>query len=164
MQARLWSCDGRMTKRIVLLQALATTPNDLTRMLQGRDDTAVARRPSPKQWSVADVLCHLDGVEKRSLERLQLVVADEQPQVLAIHPDEITHDLTQPVAQLLSNFAHSRQKTLAYLKDLKPGEWQRTAVHETRGVVKLRYLVQYLVDHDTEHLNQIVEIQQRMGK
>lgn len=154
-----------MSKRDVLLEALAATPGDLERLVTKVDNTLITHRPNSDEWSIADVLCHLALVEELSLARLQLVVENEQPKaasdlpsISSIHPDPTAHDLSQPLTTMLAHFQQARQATLAFLQTLKAGDWQRASLHPTRGRMTLRVLVQYLVDHDTAHLNQIVEI------
>jgi len=151
-----------MTKRIVLLQALASTSNDLSLMLRGIDGAACHRRPADDEWSMADVVNHLIGVEKRYRQRLQRVLDEEEPWLSYIHPDEPARDPQASLPTLLARFQEERAETMALLKEIGPGDWQRRAVHETKGNVTLRFLVQYLVDHDIQHLNQIVEIQQQL--
>ena len=151
-----------MSKRIVLLQALASTPNDLGLTVRGMAGVAVWQRPSPDQWSVVDVVAHLIYVEQRYLQRLQQVIAEERPFLLAIKPDETRHDTQVGIEELNGRFEKARVETLSFLKEISPGGWQRKAIHETRGDVTLRFLVQFLVEHDIAHLNQIIEIQQQL--
>lgn len=147
-----------------MLKALAATPGDLERMVRGMDDTAVTHSPMPDHWSIADVLCHLHMVEGHYLARLQQVTTETRPSIPAIHPHPAAHDLTLPAITMLANFRQARQATSTFLQERKAGDWQRTAVHPTWGEVKFRALVQHLVDHDTNHLNQIVEIQHLVKK
>jgi len=151
-----------MSKRIVLLQALAATPKDLQWMFKGVVVSDVRRRPQPEAWSMADVVNHLADVEVRYLARLKRIVEEERPFLPWMHPNEAVHNLQASLPDLLSSFAEVRAGTLAYLQALPPGSWQRPAVHETLGATKLRFVVQTLVNHDTEHLSQIVEIQQAL--
>ncbi len=151
-----------MTKRIVLLQAIASTPNDLAMMIKGIDASDGNRRPADGQWSIADVVNHLTDVEKRYRQRLQRVLQEEEPWLPYMHPDEKAHDHQAALATLFTRFKEERAQTVALLKEIGPGDWQRHATHETKGNVTLRFLVQYLVDHDIQHLNQIVEIQQQL--
>ena len=151
-----------MSKREILLKALAATPQDLARIGRSVDETAVSIRPLPDQWSVADVLSHLYRVEERYLARLQRVVEEERPFLPGIYPDETTHDLTLSFAALLDQFTQARTATLTYLHGLKAGEWQRSAIHSEWGEVKFRTLVQHLVEHDTAHLNQLIEINSKL--
>lgn len=151
-----------VSKRIVLLQALAATPNDLRWMLKSVKASDARRRPTHEAWSIADVVNHLADVEARYLERLQRIVVEERPFLPWMHPDEVAHDGDASLPDLLARFGDARAATLAYLQSLPPGSWQRPAVHETLGETKLRFMVQTLVNHDTEHLSQIVEIQQAL--
>ncbi|MCL4263083.1 MAG: DinB family protein [Anaerolineae bacterium] len=146
-----------MSKRQVLLDALAATPADLERLVKGLDSAVLTQRPTSDEWSIADLLCHLALVEKLSLARLKLVVEGERPSISPIYPDPSLHDLNQSLTTMLANFRLARQTTLVYLQGLKAGDWQRTGIHPTRGSMNLRALVQFLVDHDTVHLNQIIE-------
>jgi len=148
-----------MSKRIVLLQALASMPADLRLMLKRVDTAAATHSPSPTQWSILQVLAHLLDVEERYLIRLHRVVTEDNPFLPTIHPDD-TALPTTPLLALLNQFEAARTQTLDFLQALSPGSWQRPALHETQGATKFRYLIQMLVDHDTQHLNQIIEIQQ----
>jgi len=153
-----------MSKRAILLAALASMPKDLGFMLRRAEDTAVQQRPSFHEWSIADVLHHLVTIEPLYLARLQRIVVEERPYLPYLHPETQPQSDQTPLAELLTTFSAKRSQTLAYLQSLKAGAWQRNAVHETMGSTKLRHMVQLLVDHDTEHLNQIVQIQQVIKK
>ncbi|MAU02058.1 MAG: hypothetical protein CL608_33395 [Anaerolineaceae bacterium] len=147
-----------MSKRTILLDALASMPKDLTFMLRRADETAVHQRRSPDEWSIADVLRHLRTTESLYLARLQRIVAEERPYLPYIHPESRPQPEPTPLSELLHTLSTARSETLTYLQSLNAGAWQRNAVHETLGPTKLRYMVQLLVDHDTEHLNQIVRL------
>jgi uncharacterized damage-inducible protein DinB len=149
-----------MTKRIVLLQALASTTTDLSYILKGADREGGGRSPQLEGWSLNDVLSHLIYVEGRYQERLRRVVEEDNPTVPAIGPEDTPLDETAVTADLLAQFKESRAETVGFLKSLSPGQWQRPAVHEQTGKTTLRFLVQILIEHDIEHLNQMVQLQQ----
>jgi uncharacterized damage-inducible protein DinB len=153
-----------VSKRKVLLEALASMPKDLVFMLRRMEDSAVHQRPSSDQWAIADVLTHLATIETLYLQRLQRIVDEERPYLPYLHPETQPQPSQKPLADLLATFNNGRSETLTYLQALKAGAWQRPAIHETMGETKLRFMVQALVAHDTEHLNQIVEIQQQARK
>lgn len=150
-----------MSKRAILLDALTSMPKDLAFMLRRADEAIVHHRPTPDQWAIADVLHHLATVEPLYLARLQRIVHEERPFLPYIHPATNPNPTTTPLADLLTAVTRTRQETLTYLEALKPGQWQRTAVHQTLGPTSLRFMVQLLVEHDTEHLNQLAQIQQK---
>jgi uncharacterized damage-inducible protein DinB len=151
-----------MSKRAILIEALASMPKDLNFMLRRAEDTAVRQRLDSNEWAIADVLLHLATIEPLYLARLQRIVVEERPYLPYLHPETQPHPSPTPLAELLAAFNTARKSTLDYLHALKAGAWQRPAIHETAGETKLRFMVQMLVDHDTDHLNQIVKIQQRL--
>jgi uncharacterized damage-inducible protein DinB len=151
-----------MSKRSVLLAALESAPGDMRRLVQAADEASAHRRPSPDEWSLAEVLAHLVDVEGRYLARLKRVVDEDCPHVPSIHPDETVYEPAVPPGELLAQFGQCRDETLVYLRRLSAGDWQRKAVHETWGIVSLRSLVQALVDHDTNHLQQAAAVRGRL--
>lgn len=150
-----------MTRRAMLLDALAATPADVGLLLRRLPAAAAGVRPAADVWSVADVLCHLAVTEGLYRARLQRVVGEERPFLPYIHPDAAGHEAERPLAELIADFAAARAETLVFLRELPPGAWQRRAVHETLGETTFRYLVQGLVDHDTAHLSQLAALLQR---
>ncbi len=151
-----------MTRRNVLLQALASTPDDLRWMTHWVDEMAQSRRPAPERWSVSDVVSHLIYAEERFQLRLRRICVEDSPVLSNILPDETAHDLSAPLADLIQQFQHLRGQTLAFLAQLPAGDWQRPAIFEDDQRTSLRYCVQGMVDHDIARLNQIVEIQREL--
>ena len=149
-----------MSKRIVLLQALASTNNDLARILRDVDDSVAQQRPSPDAWSINDVLSHLRDVDIHSLARMQRVVNEERPIIRTIYPDETTHDIDTLPEQLLAQFEQARGETITYLQNLGAGQWQRRATFDSGEDTTIRTLVQILIEHDTQHLNQLIAIKE----
>jgi uncharacterized damage-inducible protein DinB len=149
-----------MTKRIVLLQALASTMTDLGYILNETGSGAGASERTADSWSIKDVLSHLVYVEGCYHERLRRVIEEDNPTVPQISPEETPFDETLSTAEQLSRFKEARNQTIATLKRLSPGQWQRPAIHELTGKTTLRFLLQILIEHDIEHLNQIVQLQQ----
>jgi uncharacterized damage-inducible protein DinB len=153
-----------MTKRIVLLKALASTPADLARLLRPVDDQSLRWQPVQGEWSAAAVLIHLVQVEKAYRHRLQRIAHEDKPRVPSIDPevDEMPEPAT--AADLLHDFESERTQTIAFLKALSPGDWQRPAIHETIGLITIRSQVLNLVEHDIEHTNQFVTVLQQWRK
>jgi len=51
---------------------------------------------------------------------------------------------------------------LVFLRGLEQSDWARPVTHETIGPGRLRDHVQMLVDHDSEHLGQIVALREAL--
>ena len=134
-----------MTRRAVLLKALASMPSDVERMLQGA---------APADKGLAGVLQHLLEGETVYRAQFQAVVHAERPVLSALEPG-LTDDGDVAFEELVGRFQAARQETLEFLEHLSVGDWQRKAVHESMGETSLRFLVQLLVDSDTHHLSQL---------
>ena len=68
--------------------------------------------------------------------------------------------MPDPLPQLSSAvavFEHERAMTVAFLETLALGAWQRGAHLATLGSSTLLKQVQGLIDHDEEHLKQILQ-------
>lgn len=146
-----------MTQRAVLLEALASTPTDIARLVRALDETAAVWRGSGG-WSCRDVVAHLLTIEPLYLARLQRIVVEDAPTIAALYPNESTHEHMKPVASLCDTFREVRKATLDWLREITPADWQRPATHETKGRTTLRFLVQDLVAHDIEHTAQLAAI------
>jgi uncharacterized damage-inducible protein DinB len=143
-----------MVERILLLQSLAATPIQLAKALEKKGDGWEA---TSGEWSPEQVLAHLIDVEVRYLGRLHRVSLEQDPRLALIQPDESAHDLQAGRDGLLRRFEAARAETLDFVKELAPAVWQRTAIHPTWGRVTFQTLVQNLIEHDRQHLIQIIE-------
>ena len=153
-----------MSRRSILMEALAATPRDLARMLRPVDAATALARPTPDDWCVADVVAHLGYIEPLYLARLRRIAEQDNPYEPYLHPDADAHDLTRPLSELFDEFAARRAETLAFLAGLGQRDWGRPLVHQTYGSSKLRDQVQGLVTHDNDHLEQIVTLREQLAK
>ena len=148
-----------MSKRIVLLQALASTPADLSRLARSFDVAGEDDPGDAVHWSPREVLGHLFYVERAYQTRIALILREAGPLLPFIHPEYASEPFTSLV-DMAERFRAAREETLATLQALTPGQWQRPAIHETNGPTTLRSQIQTLVEHDIEHTNQLVELLQ----
>lgn len=149
-----------MSKRIVLLQALASTPADLTRLARSFAGLGDDQAAEVAEWSPRDVLAHLLFVERGYQARIALILREPEPLLPFINPERVEAEPLASLVEMATHFRAAREETLATLQALSPGQWQKPAVHETRGRTTLRSQIQTLVEHDIEHTNQLVELLQ----
>ena len=153
-----------MSRRNELLQALDATPRDLARTLRNVSPTTRGTRIAPDQWSISDILNHINSVEIQSHTRLQRVATESNPVLPTITPNPTHYDQTATLEDLLARFTTARAQTLAFLHPLSSGIWARPATLANGQKTTFRSLVQALVDHDTEHLNQLVETKAKLSR
>jgi hypothetical protein len=155
-----WIKEGhvRMSKGIVLLQALAATPKDLGRALMMVSGHVLHHRTTPGMWSIADVLDHMARTETHAQIQIRRLIEGPRPTISPLLIDMVPLSTDEPKETLLAGFGRARNETLAFLQGLSPGDWRRPGLIPDRGETRLRFLVQELVDHDTQRLHQIVEM------
>lgn len=150
-----------MTQRAVLLQALASTPRDIERLLKGLPPEGRAWLPDSGGWSAQQMLAHWVNAEPVFRQRLRRIRQEDNPTLPHFDPEAIVPQAAPAAADtLLSAFAEARQATLAFLTELCPGEWQRpaSASRNSRGATTLRWQVVDMMNHDLAHLGQLVDI------
>ena len=150
-----------MSRRELLVASLQATVHDLIRNLRAVDEASARRAPTPDEWSMFDVVAHLGYIEPLYLARLRRIVEQDNPFELYLHPDRSAHDLARPLNALLQQFILHRAATVVFLQGLQQSDWARHVTHETLGPGRLRDHVQMLVEHDSDHLQQIVKLREQ---
>jgi hypothetical protein len=151
-----------MTRRAVLMKALKSMVSDTRRMLQGQDPSPPDGSSDGDSPALTRILSDLIAYERDGLVQLRAVVAEEQPTLFGFVPTagRPEREPTSSVGELVERFCQARQETLLFLQELSPGDWQRKAVHASWGPTSLRFLVQHLVEHDTQVLSHLTAARQ----
>ena len=68
---------------------------------------------------------------------------------------ETWNRLETDTRQSLARWRAVREATIRLLESLAPAEWDRTGMHQARGVMSVAHVARLLVDHDATHLDQI---------
>ncbi|HEX2039569.1 MAG TPA: DinB family protein, partial [Acidimicrobiales bacterium] len=140
------------------LERLRTTGRDLVSLVASAEPSALRREPEPDEWSAATVVCHLADAELVYGVRLRLIVAEERP-VLTPYDEQAWADrfgdLDEDPKDTLARFRTLRDANLRLLDALVDGEWDRTGVHQQRGLLSVSGTVKLMAEHDRTHLDQI---------
>ena len=133
---------------------LAATPAALAHLVAEADDAALDAAP-PGQWSARTLLAHFRDDEYLCMRvALERMLAEEKPTLRFIDGGEWepgrrrTRDRKE---WLLGDFALQRQASMAILRGLGPGDWERTGEREGR-VLTIATLVDVWMRHDAEHI------------
>jgi uncharacterized damage-inducible protein DinB len=151
-----------MSRREMLIASLQATVPDLIRNLRAVDEAAARWAPAPDAWSMLDVVAHLGYIEPLYLARLRRIVEQDNPFEPYLHPDRGAHDLARSLNELLQQFILRRAETVVFLQKLEQRDWARPVTHETMGPGRLRDHVQMLVEHDSDHLGQIITLREAL--
>jgi hypothetical protein len=82
----------------------------------------------------------------------------DEPRLLAADPDRWADERQyqrNDAAAALGAFRARRAESLALLRGLTPGQWERGGIHPTRGRMTIADLVRLMVWHDDNHVEQI---------
>jgi hypothetical protein len=140
------------------LERLRTTGRDLVALVSGADVAALHREPEPGEWSAATVVGHLADAELVHGVRLRMIVAESRPVLTPYDEDAWADrfaDLEEDVKEVLARWRVLRDANLRLLDGLVEDEWDRSGVHQQRGVVTVAGIVKTLAEHDRSHLDQI---------
>lgn len=140
------------------LSSLAAFPDQLKRTLQGCPDAALRFRPAPGEWSIVEVVGHLNDVEALYSARIRQMLATDNPTLAPFDPDETVRQRdyqNKQIGFLVISFAERRAEHLELLGVLRPGQLARMGIHPTRGPLSVAQKIGILAWHDGNHSRQI---------
>ena len=144
------------------LQRLELGPDRVGAVIQGYGDDVLARRPDDKNWAPKEVVCHMRDVEELLMTRLVLTVEMNKPILVGFDPEKTPDRWADErqyrrndVGEALAAFRRRRTETLAFLRGLTPAQWERSAIHPTRGPMTIDDFVALETWHDENHLEQL---------
>ncbi len=134
------------------------TADDFAAAIKGVAEPALSKRPDPKNWSAKEVVCHIRDTEESFMARYQSILAMDEPKFLPVEPDRWATErqyLRNDVNEALAAFRGRRTECLAFLRGLKPEQWERGGIHATRGRMTVKDFVGLMAWHDDNHLDQL---------
>jgi len=141
-----------------IIDALRALPNQIEELALGLSEDALRWRPSPGEWSIKEVCCHLRDSSEIDGERIRLMLSEDDAFLPSYDQEALARerDYQNESMPLVLTAVRAFSGGLAYLLGkLDEGEWQRTGRHEERGPISIAQYAQLLADHAREHLGQI---------
>ena len=148
-----------------LLDALARTPFEVSRLVKVVSQEYWRTRPTPEEFSVVENVCHLRDIEvdgyaqriARILNETNPILADVDGARLAIERDYNTQEL----GPALETFRHTREQNVALLRALAPSDFDRKGILEGVGEIDLLRLIRTMNEHDEGHLDELKSLASR---
>lgn len=144
-----------------VLEVLAATPRRIATATASAGPAQLDRRPSPQEWSAAEVLAHLRACSDVWGGCIAQVLRDETPTIRAVNPRtwiDRTDYAVLPFSEHVTAFAAQRAQLLGVLEPLAPAGWQRNAVVIGAGRPLERTVLSYavwLASHERPHVKQV---------
>ena len=105
------------------------------------------------------MLAHLRALEAQAIALRLRRILDESEPYLPLFDDDgwmaANYDPSEAVTSILDDYARLRQEEMAWLKDLPPAAWNRTARHPWWGVRALQWWVEQACWSPRQHLEQL---------
>jgi hypothetical protein len=140
------------------IDALRALPGQIEELVQGLSEDALRWRPSPGEWSIKEVCCHLRDSSEIDGERIRRMLSEDDPLLPSYDQEALAseRDYQNESMPLVLTAVRAFSGGLAYLlENLSEEEWQRTGRHEERGPISIAQYAQLLGDHARQHLEQI---------
>ena len=153
-------------KRWEILSKFQEAPRALATLFRGLSDDDARRKPTPEQWSMLEILCHLRDVEFLFVERYGKIANHDRPTLRMIDQDDLAvrlrYNADDPPAAL-REFQGLRGETVALLSALAQQSWERVGLHPRRGEFSIAAHAVMHVAHDANHVERLRVLRERVG-
>jgi len=149
----------RIINQAKALRTLRKTAALLDRTLDGvTQDEAASLTDGSDGWSVLFIACHLRDFEIVWRERVELLLAQENPSFIHFDHHALIEEhayAAQELRAVLSDLAERRAALIARLEGLDDSQWLRCGVHPEQGPGSLLDVAVNAGLHDLDHLEQL---------
>jgi FMN phosphatase YigB (HAD superfamily) len=150
------------SKLQALLANLAGTAATMDRLGRQIPASAWVIQPSPGEWSLVEIICHLRDVETDvNLPRIRKVIQESNPFLPGKDTDPWASErqyILQDCLEALQGYLSARIELLSILENLAPDDWQRPARHAILGPSQIQELVGIIASHDRLHIQQAHQV------
>jgi hypothetical protein len=149
-----------------LLADYKNGPVVLRSVLSGMTPEQVDAAPVPGKWSTRQVICHLADAELLYVDRFKRILAEDQPPLRAMDPDDYVAKLAIPDRDLnveLDTIEIVRRHMVGILDHMPEADFQRTGVHSADGPLTLQTLLERITRHIPHHARTIVDKRRALG-
>ena len=142
-----------------VIEQLARGPRMLAGLLATVPPRDLRRRPRPEKWSAHEHACHVAVMEPMWRERLERMLAEENPDILSYEPDDDAPDrlLGMDLEAALRDFARERADFVRRIRALPRAAWERPATHSAHARYSVFLMCRHMAMHDALHGYRIEE-------
>lgn len=143
-----------------LLAKLKSTPAAIDTLCRRCVSQQWSSHAPEEEWNLASIICHMRDVDREvNIPRFQAIIAGENPFVPGINTDTWADERdyqNQDGPTALREFIQLREQMIGMLSELAPEDWQKPARHAIFGPTRLAELIEFVVTHDSSHLQSLV--------
>jgi len=148
------------------VEAIANTPGELQRAVEGLTDDQLDTPYRPGGWTVRQVVHHYADDHLNSYVRFKLALTEEEP-TITLYSEPLWAELPDarlgPLEPSLTLLTTLHQRWIAVWRNLSESDWSRAFYHPRRGPVSLDHLAALYAWHGRHHVAQIRALREREG-
>jgi uncharacterized damage-inducible protein DinB len=141
-------------------------PSLVRQALAGMNGEHLQARPVAGRWSTLEVVCHLVDSDQAWCHRIKRTIAEERPLQIGYDETRFTAALAyneRDVEAELNLLEAMRIQLGAILRAIPAEAWDRTCVHNERGLMTVREMVEIEAEHVRHHVRFIREKRVALG-
>jgi hypothetical protein len=143
------------------LEEAEKNPRQIAAAVSGLPDKVLRYKPAPDKWSIHEHACHLAEVHPLMLQRLTVMLSDQDPVIRSYDPGRDDPDdrlLRLDLDDTIERYARDRTALVERLRRLTEAEWRRTAQHDEYNEYSVFTMFRHLALHDFLHAYRIEEL------
>ena len=140
-------------------------PDLIDRVIERLSDDEVRRRPSPDEWSVLEVCCHLRDDAEIEGVRVRRLVEEDEPTLVPYDQEALARerDYQGDDIRRVRTALRAFWGGLAYqLEGLTDEQWERAGTHPEQGRLTVRSRAEGALEHGRMHIEQLKAIRQSL--
>lgn len=149
----------RATARVDVLAALSNQIDEIRAAPGNLSDDQALFRNAPNEWSIKDVMGHLNDVERVFSYRLLRVSRNDATPLPGFEQDDYVREAgfdKHPLKDLIQEFEHLRRANILAIQNMSAESALRVG-HASGKPVSARALIYMLVGHVDHHLESLNE-------
>ena len=148
------------------LTTLGETPDRILQLTQGLDHQALTWKPSSKDFSILENVCHLRDIEAEGYNvRIERLLTEDRPRLPDVDGTRLAQERdynAQDLKAALQGFRAARVRSLQLLKGVRPAALERDSELETVGRITLEGILLKMVEHDRGHIDEVRQLVDRL--
>ncbi len=150
-----------------MLAVLKATPAAMETLSKDLKSELWSKRTDSNDWAMNEIFCHMRDVDSEvNLPRIQRVLAEADAFVAGIDTDSWAEEMDyihQNGSQAFADFLKTRVQILNHLSTLSEVDWQKQLRHAIFGPTTFKELINFIVTHDQNHLQQVKQTINRLN-
>ncbi|HEU5099604.1 MAG TPA: DinB family protein [Roseiflexaceae bacterium] len=136
-----------------IVQTLQAQHAEIHALLKNTTDAEASAHPAPGEWSIKQVVAHLNDTERLFSFRALWFARGEQSALPGMEPNPwvaVSDANARPLGDLLAEFDHVRAASVALFANLDAAAWQRRGT-ASDNLISVRALAWIIAGHELHH-------------